>query len=199
MLRKPTAGEVDEYVREQSLLGFSYPSVGGTRDGIQTAVPEGFKVLRRRVLLGQGEVVYQAACELVRQWRMFPVRWTEIQPLGAALDPGTTVAMLARCFGKWWLNSCRIVYTIDETSSHRRFGFAYGTLPGHVESGEERFQVEWDASDQVWFEISSFSRPRHWLVRLAAPLARRQQLRFLRESMIQMQRLVTEAVAVSSV
>jgi uncharacterized protein (UPF0548 family) len=24
----------------------------------------------------------------------------------------------------------------------RRFGFAYGTLPDHVESGEERFTVE---------------------------------------------------------
>ena len=31
---------------------------------------------------------------------------------------------------------CRVVYVIDEPDIR---GFAYGTLPGHPESGEERF------------------------------------------------------------
>lgn len=34
---------------------------------------------------------------------------------------------------------CRVVYLIDESD---RQGFAYGTLPGHPESGEETFVVQ---------------------------------------------------------
>ncbi len=52
-----------------------------------------------------------------------------------------------------------------------RFGFAYGTLPGHVESGEERFLVEWDRGDDaVWYDILAFSRPNHVLTRLGYPV-----------------------------
>ena len=57
---------------------------------------------------------------------------------------GATVAVLARTFGAWWISPARIVRTIDETTAEgARFGFASGTLPGHVESGEERFLIEW--------------------------------------------------------
>ena len=45
---------------------------------------------------------------------------------------------------------CRVVYVIDEPS---RRGFAYGTLPGHPESGEEAFIVEIDETDEVWFSV----------------------------------------------
>ena len=36
---------------------------------------------------------------------------------------------------------CRVVYVVDEPD---RRGFAYGTLPGHAESGEELFMVRFD-------------------------------------------------------
>ena len=47
--------------------------------------------------------------------------------------------LLARALGLWVLNACRIVYVIEEDGPLRRFAFAYGTLPEHAESGEERF------------------------------------------------------------
>jgi uncharacterized protein (UPF0548 family) len=71
------------------------------------------------------------------------------------------------------------VYTVNE---HNRFGFAYGTLPHHVESGEELFQVRIDDKKQVWYEIQAFSRPRHWMARLAFPVARYYQLKFVKHS-----------------
>ena len=49
------------------------------------------------------------------------------------------VAILARSIGLWWLNACRIVAVVDEDGPVKRFGFAYGTLPDHAGSGEERF------------------------------------------------------------
>src|SRR5262249_20824062 len=65
----------------------------------------------------------------------------------------------------------------------QRYGFAYGTLPEHAESGEERFTVEWhEADDAVWYDILAFSRPHQLLVRLGYPLARRLQKRFARDS-----------------
>jgi uncharacterized protein (UPF0548 family) len=56
-------------------------------------------------------------------------------------------------------------------------------LPGHVESGEERFQVEWDRDDNsVWYDILAFSRPNRLLIRLGYPVVRRLQKRFARDS-----------------
>jgi uncharacterized protein (UPF0548 family) len=52
----------------------------------------------------------------------------------------------------------RIVYVIDDPT---RRGFAYGTLPGHPESGEEAFIVEQRDDESVWLTIRAFSRPAH--------------------------------------
>lgn len=65
----------------------------------------------------------------------------------------------------------RIIYLIDEPT---RRGFAYGTLPGHPESGEEAFVVEQRDDDSVWLTIRGFSRPAHpalWLVHPVLRLA----------------------------
>ena len=93
------------------------------------------------------------------------------------------VGVLAHVLGLWSLNACRIVFTVDERGSDTRCGFAYGTLPDHVESGEERFTIEWhQADDSVWYDILAFSRPHHLLARLGYPLVRRLQKRFARDS-----------------
>ncbi len=93
------------------------------------------------------------------------------------------VAILARSLGVWWLNACRIVGVVNDDGPVRRFGFAYGTLPDHVGSGEEQFLVEWNQEkDEVWYDILAFSRHRHVLARLGYPWMRRLQKRFGRES-----------------
>ncbi len=59
---------------------------------------------------------------------------------------------------------CRVVYVLDEAD---RRGFAYGTLAGHPESGEELFSVRYDpATDTVPAEVVAFSRPATWWSRL---------------------------------
>jgi uncharacterized protein (UPF0548 family) len=50
---------------------------------------------------------------------------------------------------------CRIVYCSDEPN---RFGFAYGTLLGHPERGEEAFHVVRGPDDSVTAHIVAFSR-----------------------------------------
>lgn len=53
----------------------------------------------------------------------------------------------------------RVVYVIDEPN---RRGFAYGTLAGHPESGEEAFVVDRTEDGSVWLTITAFSRPSAW-------------------------------------
>jgi len=63
----------------------------------------------------------------------------------------------------------RVVYVVDEPN---RRGFAYGTLAGHPESGEESFVVELRDDDTVIFTITAFSRPAGWITRLTHPIGR---------------------------
>jgi uncharacterized protein (UPF0548 family) len=176
--RRFTDGELNELLSAQSALTFSYADVGASAAGI----PAGFDHDRQRVVIGHGDADFAAACEALRGWRQFPVSWTAIFPAAAPLAAGTSVLMLCRVLGLWWANGCRIVYTIDEAGPPRQFGFAYGTLPSHVECGEERFVVERDELGQVWYELAAFSRPRHWLLKLGYPLVRQFQAKFRRDS-----------------
>lgn|SRR5512140_348655 len=180
-LRRPSVEQVQRFREAQNSLPYSYPGVGATRDGGPT--PAGYDRDRNRHRLGAGEAAFAAAREAIRAWHMFPPPLAEIEPAGIPIAEGEVAGVLLRTFGVWFLCSARIVYVINEP---RRFGFAYGTLPGHAERGEERFLVEWLADDSVWYDLDAFSRPRYWLARLGYPLARRLQRRFVRLSKARM-------------
>jgi len=107
-------------------------------------------------------------------------------------DAGWNIAVCFRHLGFFSLNACRIVYLVDEDESIKRYGFAYGTLPDHGESGEERFIVEWDlAEDRVWYEILARSRPQQMLAKLGYPLSRSLQRKFAAGSKRAMLQVVT--------
>jgi uncharacterized protein (UPF0548 family) len=187
-LRKPSPDEIRRFLDGQSRLDFSYSFVGRTA----STPPAGFNVDHTRVKLGSGEAVFIAATNALQRWEQFRLGWIEPWSPKTPVSAGEAVAILAWIAGLWWLNACRIVYVIDESEPMQRFGFAYGTLPGHAESGEERFLIEWDQADNsVWYDILAFSRPRHPLTRLGYPFARLIQKRFARHSAAAMLRAVT--------
>ena len=175
-ITEPSDEDVAKFISGQRNLEFTYSEVGATN----ATPPAGYKVDHNRVQLGHGEATYKRAADALIKWRQFDLGWVTIVPRGVAVEVGATVAVKARAFGTWSLSAARVVYVIDEP---RRFGFAYGTLPDHVECGEERFLVEWLEDDSVWYDIFAFSKPRHPLVRLSSPLARLLQKRFARESL----------------
>ncbi len=186
-LTPPAEKEILVFLEEQRQMSLSYPEVGHSHD----RSPTGYAIDHNRRELGRGEATFAAACQALREWKMFPAPWTRITPPTTLLEKDQVVAMIAHVYGLWWLNACRIVYTLDEIIPVRRFGFAYGTLPAHVDCGEERFSVELHADGRVWYDLRAFSKPRYWPVRLARPLARGLQRRFAVESMAAMQRAVT--------
>jgi uncharacterized protein (UPF0548 family) len=185
-LLAPTAEALRAWSASRTAETWNYPGVGTTRDldrpGFQP--PAGFKLDRRQTRLGAGDELFEAAADAVFHGLMFP----RGQWFRAALPPrpiaeGDLLAIAARCGGLWWANAAKVVYVVDEQDgATRRRGFAYGTLPSHVERGEERFLVEQRADDSVWYDLAAFSRPRHPLVWASYPLARWMQERFRRDS-----------------
>jgi uncharacterized protein (UPF0548 family) len=170
-------------VAGQRSKGFSYPDIGATRG----EPPSGYALLRGRVDLGKGSTTFHRAVEAIRQWKMFDVSGIHLCRPNAPIQSDEAVAIVIRHFGFWSINCCRIVYVIDEDGPISRFGFAYGTLPEHLEQGEERFTVEWDrTSEVVCYDIFSFSRPGSTAIRIAYPVARWLQGRFLRHSLAAM-------------
>ena len=67
------------------------------------------------------------------------------------------------------LAPCRVLWVIDEPD---RAGFAYGTLPGHPESGIEQFTVTRTDTGVVRFHLDAVSKPATWYARLGAPVSR---------------------------
>jgi uncharacterized protein (UPF0548 family) len=187
-LRKPTAAAIRAFLATQARLDLTYSAMGATT----TNMPAGYIVDHTRMRLGAGEKVFAAAQEALERWQQFRLGWVEASPADTPIKEGQVVAILARSVGLWWLNACRILIVVDEDGPVKRFGFTYGTLPDHAGTGEERFLVEWDRSDDsVWYDILAFSRPRHFLARLGYPWMRRAQKRFGRESAAVMRRTVS--------
>jgi len=190
LLRKPSDTRIRGFLDGQCSLPFSYPEVGASRDG----APPGYPVNQYRGLLGKGLGDYARAVRAVRHWKMYETGWTTLLWPDAPISDGTVIGVLGRHLGFRSLNACRITYTIeDEGPSLKRYGFALGTLPGHVERGEERFTVEWHAADDsVSYELFAFARPAHPLARAAPPLARLIQRRFARDSLRSMKAAVSD-------
>lgn len=180
LTREPAEADIRDFIAAQSSLPFSYAEVGATREGVPA---KGYAVDRYRVRLGEGEEAFERARRALRGWQQFDLGWARIVPRTALIEVGTTIAVLARHYGFWSLNTARIVYLLEETGDVERFGFGYGTLPGHAERGEERFSVERDPeSNSVHYDVLAFSRPNHPLAWLGYPFARALQRRFARDS-----------------
>jgi uncharacterized protein (UPF0548 family) len=138
---------------------FTYPDVGATRDD---ELPAGYAHGRREAVVGHGHAAFDRAVAAVFDWRMQKGMGLRVRASGPPSEPGTVVVLTAglRRFG--YDIPCRVVWA--RTDGDER-GFAYGSLPGHPESGEESFVVTLQESGDVVFTTRVFSR-------LASPLAR---------------------------
>jgi uncharacterized protein (UPF0548 family) len=181
--RLPETARLKGLFDELSTAEFSYAEVGATRGEI----PGGYNVDRYSTILGQGGRVFELARQALQGWVPFDLPWIRLFPQ-AEPKQGVMVAVVVRFAGLWWTNVSRVIYLIDEPD---RFGFAYGTLPFHAETGEELFLVERSReSSEVSYQILAFSRPRHLLARLGYPLSRAVQRRFGVGSMEAMRRAI---------
>lgn len=143
----------------------TYPDVGATRTG---RTPAGMRAVARERIVGQGEADFAAVAELIHDFGLQRGAGLRVQASSATAEVGTTVVLSAPFLGPIEI-PCRVVYVLEEDD---RAGFAYGTLDGHPECGEELFSVELRPEGQVVAVIRAFSRPARWYSRLGAPFAR---------------------------
>ena len=181
-IRRPRIERIENLLETASKGGLTYPHEGITRDAMpEDQAPAGYRYDHASESLGEGEDIFKRACQALKQWRMFPPSMAELYHRDTPIEVGRVVAVLFGGYGFWSLNPARILYTIDEQGDRHRFGFGYGTLPGHLARGEERFLVEWDdETDKVVFSIAAMSRPNHLLAWIGYPMMRREQRRFRR-------------------
>lgn len=158
-----------ELVVELADAPYNYPEVGATRDDV---LPAGYSGLRREIVLDAGADQagrFERIAEGVLGWRMHS--GAGLQMLVSAPRAAPDVVLMATLpLGPFPVRTrCRVVYLIDEPDA---MGFAYGTLPGHPEQGEERFLVERIGQRSVRFSLSAFSRLSSPLARLGGPISR---------------------------
>jgi uncharacterized protein (UPF0548 family) len=141
---------------------FTYPEVGATAGEL----PAGYHHVHASAVIGHGPSDLEAAATTLLTWDMHQRAGMRILSAPPRAEAGAEVELR-------WLGRripCRVVDVVDEP---RRRGFAYGTLPGHPERGEERFLVSLDeATDDVTASITAFSRPGAWTTKLAGPIGR---------------------------
>lgn len=144
----------------------TYDRPGATRD---ETLPAGYDHLDRDARIGNGRATFDRAAAAVLGWGMHRGSGLSVAASAERAAPGVVVLLRA---GRGPLSvdiPCRVVYTVDTPD---RQGFAYGTLPGHPERGEEAFTVTLAPDGEVRMRVRAFSRPASLLARAGGPLTR---------------------------
>lgn len=186
LARRPPPEAIDRFLLDSRDLPLSYGPVGIV--GGDTARPGDDEAI---VAVGRGYADFERARAALVAWKHFDVGWVETFPRHAPIAIGTVIAVLIRHLGFWSLNGCRVVYHVGGPGD-ARFGFAYGTLTNHAESGEELFEVFLDRqTDAVLYRIRATSSPQSTLTRAGQPIVRGLQARFRRHSASAVRRAIT--------
>lgn len=143
----------------------NYDDVGRTQTG---DVPAGYHQLTVRRRLGTGRAVFDRAVDALLHWQVQRVFGMDLSASSERVAVGAE--SLGRIgFGPLALQvPCRVVWVSEEPD---RSGYAYGTLAGHPEAGEEAFVLTLEG-EAVMFTISAFARPATWYAALGGPVTR---------------------------
>lgn len=159
--------DLREIARRAETSQPTYREIGATLGDV---LPSGYRHDRHERVLAEGDDAFERAVEGLRTWAAHTSAGLTVAP-DAVPELGMTVAVAAPIGPLTAIAICRIVAVVDEPN---RYAFAYGTLPGHPERGEEAFVVE-RAADRVTFKIVAFSKPAELLAQLGGPVTRRIQ------------------------
>jgi uncharacterized protein (UPF0548 family) len=141
----------------------TYDEIGASRVDV---LPKGYHHVRMEDRIG-GADAFELAATGLRTWVAHEGAGLRVYPKEPVAQGASVIAVTS--IGPMQMAApCRIVAVFKETDT---FGFSYGTLPGHPESGEESFVLE-RRGDATYFIVRAFSRPVDPLARLAGPIGR---------------------------
>ena len=163
---RPDETELDRLLAAARAAAPSYDHVGSTLDPDRWAAAA---VRVRHRTVGHGPVAFEAARQALRTWVPQLGIGAAVEPAGQPVVTGATVLIVLRRGPLHVVAPDRIVGVIDEP---RRFGYAYGSLPGHPERGEESFVVEHLDDDSVRATIRVQAGPGTLPAHAVGPLVR---------------------------
>lgn len=178
-IRRPSAAALDAVLARVSQSSLTYASIGLSD---APCPPAGYVREHHEAEL---DVPFAKAREALLCFATHRLSYLFVHPAGARVAKDRDVVVCARIGPLWSINPCRIVAVED---SQRRIRYAYGTLPGHSESGEESFTVEEIADGRVRAETIAVARPLDPLARLGRPIAHLVQRRIKVDYMRAIQR-----------
>ncbi len=152
-----------ELTYPEHLRGLSLPLARGA-----VCKPGEWHVLREVGVLGFGASDFAAACERVMSWQMHRDAGLGVETEGD-VELGRRVSVSAGVGPLTLVAPCEVVALVDTDTEA---GFAYGTLPGHPERGEEGFLVRLRDDGMVVGGVATFSRPAMRGLSLVGPVAR---------------------------
>lgn len=156
-LRTAGADVIEAALERAASADLTYSHVGVTLGGARlVAFSTPPKVRRSTVELGRGADALARVADGLRAWVCHRGIGATVTPAAATISVGTEVIVRLPMGPVVVLAPCRIVGVVDEP---HRFGFAYGTLPGHPEVGEESFVAERAEDGTVTFTVSVAARP----------------------------------------
>jgi len=166
-VRRSDHSSIERLVNDLDGAVPTYSQIGATLNG--TPPFEKFRHEHYKRELGSGESTFTRAVDGLQHWQAHRVPGITVLPENTAITPDAIVVVTLGVSFLALAAPCRIIGVVDEPT---RWGFAYGTLPGHPEQGEEAFVVSIDAEGIVRFEVNVFSRPSDPIVKLSGPIGR---------------------------
>ena len=161
--------ERDRLLGRNRRASVTYDHEGSTLDPDRWTAPE---VHGHHVDVGTGRAAFDAAATALRTWVPHRGIGADVLPSGQPVELGATVLVILRWGPLFVVAPNRIVAVVDEP---RRFAFAYGTLPGHPERGEESYTAELRDDGTVRVTIRVQAGPATLPARALAPVVRRLQ------------------------
>jgi uncharacterized protein (UPF0548 family) len=161
---RPRPEALAEHLRRAEASEVTYEATGMS---VGQADPGALPSYERHLEVGRGDDAFARACEQLRRWRQHRAIAASVHPGLPPLEEGTTLLVLLPLVVATLVVPCRVVAVVDEPD---RFGFAYGTLPGHVETGEEAFVVERRPDGEVRFTVRVVAEPATPVLRAIGPL-----------------------------
>ena len=153
---------------------FTFDFLPGTV--LEDGTPRGYRRLLRRTVIGTG-AAFDPASEAVLDWQVQRRSGIAVQSDSGDDAPraaeGLEGVVVVPVLGRSVAAPFRVTRVLREPDL---VGFAYGTLPGHPEVGEEAFLVRRIGAETV-FELRALSRPA-FPYSLAAPVGALLQQRF---------------------
>jgi uncharacterized protein (UPF0548 family) len=180
-LSDPKLDKLNQILETQSQLQLSYEASDLLTNN------SSMKTTEYCMSVGTGLDAFEKAVLCLSQFAVHERAGFQVLKTSNSLEVNSCVLLKLSLFPFYITSVCRITNII---SSSNTFGFTYGTLPHHIEVGEELFLIELTKTNNVLFKIKTISRPGNKFAILVKPYSNHLQLKFNNRYLLSMKELI---------